>query len=110
MSEGNLHRCVRENKIQAGDLEKISSVLGVPVGYFFDEVTEIEQTRQAGRDNYEHSTHTSGDAASSAILKAERDAARAEVAALREVIVSKDQLIATLQKLANNLQTPNPHP
>lgn len=24
MSEGNLHRCVRENKIQASDLEKIA--------------------------------------------------------------------------------------
>lgn len=37
MSEGNLHRCVRENKIQAQDLEKIAKVLNVSVDYFFDE-------------------------------------------------------------------------
>ena len=37
MSEGNLHRCVRENRIQAQDLEKIANVLNVPIGYFFDE-------------------------------------------------------------------------
>lgn len=39
MSEGNLHRCVRENKIQASDLEKIAKVLNVSVGYFFEEDT-----------------------------------------------------------------------
>ncbi len=37
MSESNLHRCVRENKIQAQDLEKIASELGVKVGVFFGE-------------------------------------------------------------------------
>ena len=42
MSEGNLHRCVRENKIQAQDLEKIASVLNVSIIEFFDEkVTSI---------------------------------------------------------------------
>lgn len=35
MSEANLHRCVNNNKIQAADLEKISSVLNVPVSSFF---------------------------------------------------------------------------
>ena len=37
MSEGNLHRCVRENKIQAQDLEKIASELNVSIIEFFDE-------------------------------------------------------------------------
>lgn len=51
MSEGNLHRCVRENKIQAQDLEKIAIELKVSIGYFFDE--EVTEMRQAGRDYVE---------------------------------------------------------
>ena len=43
MTEANLHRCINLNKIQAGDLEKIAHLLGVRVGYFFDEV-EISET------------------------------------------------------------------
>lgn len=31
MSEGNLHRCIRNNKIQAGNLEAISRLLGVDI-------------------------------------------------------------------------------
>ena len=37
MSEQNLHRCIRLNKIQASDLEKISTLLGVDIRVFFDE-------------------------------------------------------------------------
>lgn len=37
MSEANLHRCIRNNKIQASDLEKIAIALKVNVGVFFDE-------------------------------------------------------------------------
>lgn len=36
MSEQNLHRCIRENKIQAQDLEHIAKLLRVPISYFFD--------------------------------------------------------------------------
>ena len=37
MTEQNLHRCVRENKIQAQDLEKIASELKVSIVEFFNE-------------------------------------------------------------------------
>ena len=37
MSEANLHRCVRENRIAAQDLEKIAAQLRVPIARFFDE-------------------------------------------------------------------------
>ena len=37
MSEQNLHRCIRLNKIQASDLEKISAILGVDIRVFFDD-------------------------------------------------------------------------
>ena len=55
MSEGNLHRCVRENKIQASDLEKIAIKLEVPIGEFFDEapcvhVEAHDHSQAAGRD------------------------------------------------------------
>ena len=48
-SEQNLHRCIRENKISANDLEKIAKTLEVPITYFFDEVgTEDEKNINAG--------------------------------------------------------------
>ncbi|MDE6272883.1 MAG: helix-turn-helix domain-containing protein [Muribaculaceae bacterium] len=37
MSEANLHRCIRNNKIQASDLEKLSHLLKVSITEFFDE-------------------------------------------------------------------------
>lgn len=36
MSEANLHRCINNNKIQAGDLEQIAIRLDVDVRVFFD--------------------------------------------------------------------------
>lgn len=55
MSESNLHRCVRENKIQAQDLEKIATELGVKVGVFFGEESSVhievhDNGQGAGRD------------------------------------------------------------
>lgn len=38
MSEQNFHRCIRINKMQAGDLEKVAHILNVPISTFFDEV------------------------------------------------------------------------
>lgn len=52
MTEQNLHRCIRENKIQANDLESISKELNVSVGYFFGEENTV-QLRNAGRDYVE---------------------------------------------------------
>ena len=36
MSEANLHRCIKNNKIQADDLEKIAIKLNVDVRVFFN--------------------------------------------------------------------------
>lgn len=46
MSEGNLHRCIRNNKIQAGDLEALSRLLGVGVDIFFTEATKSKETHE----------------------------------------------------------------
>lgn len=48
MSEGNLHRCVRENKIQAHDLEKIAVELEVSILEFFD--NDPANTMQSAHD------------------------------------------------------------
>ena len=37
MSEQNLHRCIRNNKIQAADLEKIAFLLKADIRIFFDD-------------------------------------------------------------------------
>ena len=41
MSTANLHKCFKGNRIEAGDLEKIAGVLGVPISCFFDEDQSI---------------------------------------------------------------------
>lgn len=50
MSEANLHRCISNNKIQAGDLEKIASLLGVSILTFFDEEPQ-QNTIASGRNS-----------------------------------------------------------
>lgn len=37
MSEQNLHKCIKDNRIEAEYIEPIAQILGVPVNYFFDE-------------------------------------------------------------------------
>lgn len=48
MSEANLHRCIRNNKIQAGDLEALSRLLNVEIGVFFDESANVVETQANG--------------------------------------------------------------
>jgi len=45
MSEQNLHKCIRDGRIEAGVLEKIAKVLSVPVSYFFDEVEPVHNAK-----------------------------------------------------------------
>ena len=41
MSEQNIHKCIRDNRIEAGVLEKIAEVLSVSVSYFFDDIEPV---------------------------------------------------------------------
>lgn len=57
MSEGNLHRSLREDKIWADALEKIAITLGCPITEFFDKkvspeiiVTADNNSQAAGHD------------------------------------------------------------
>ena len=95
MTEQNLHRCVRENKIQAGDLEKIAKVLGVPITVFFDEgkggvnVTAVDHSQAAGRD----------------LHVATEDAVMAErVKYLEAIVKEKDERISELKERIEDLK------
>lgn len=51
MSEANLHRCINNNKIQAGDLEHIAIALNVDVRVFFDSAAIKNDSRQVSGEN-----------------------------------------------------------
>ena len=95
MSEPNLHRCIRINKIQAGDLEKIAKELRVPISVFFDEgrggvtVNATDHSQAAGRD-----LHVATDDA----LMAER------VKHLEALLKEKDERISELKERINDLK------
>ena len=41
MTTANLHKCIRENRIEAGALEKIAQVLEVPINCFYDNTEPV---------------------------------------------------------------------
>lgn len=78
MSVPNLHRCIRENKIQASDLEKISRLLGVDIRVFFDELPHENPVTITAQP-----TSKSGD----------------EESHLREIIAEKDKILEEKERL-----------
>lgn len=101
MSEGNLHRCVRENKISAQDLEKIAAELKVSIVKFFDENVP--------------SVHTEGDYSpasdSGDISVVVGDAVLAErVKYLQQLLAEKDERIAELKERIAELKASQASP
>ena len=95
MSEGNLHRCVRENKISANYLEKIANELNVSILEFFDERSS--------------SIHTEGDYSpasdSGDVSVVVGDAVLAErVKALEKLLEEKDERIGELKERIEELK------
>ena len=45
MSSQNLHKCIRDNRIEASDLEKIAKVLESSILLFFDEEISASEVR-----------------------------------------------------------------
>lgn len=97
MTEQNLHRCIRENKIQAQNLERISLQLEVPITEFFDErnVTEI---RQAGRDYVEDGKIEHKGTEYNAPVTIADEALREENERLKEELLEARKEIITLMK------------
>ena len=97
MSEQNLHRCIRNNKIQAADLEKIALLLKVDIRLFFDE----EASKLS--DNSVQSVETNGDfspASMNGNVSIETDAILAErVKHLEELLAEKERLIKVYERM-----------
>ena len=96
MSEQNLHRCIRNNKIQAADLEKIASLLKVDIRIFFD-----GDTSKLSNNTVE----TSGDfspASMNGNVSVGSDAVLTErIKALEALLAEKERLIQVLMEREN---------
>jgi DNA-binding Xre family transcriptional regulator len=90
MSVQNLHRCIRENKIQAGCLEEISIALGVSILTFFDEGINPDTTT----NTIGHHVNGSGNNVSGDISLNE---CKKEIGHLKELIVEKERHIKLLE-------------
>lgn len=96
MTEQNLHRCIRENKIQAHNLESISLKLEVPITEFFDEQTT--EIRQAGRDYVEDGKIEHKGTEYNGPVTVADEALRAENERLKEELLEAKQEIIDLLK------------
>lgn len=109
MSEANLHRCIRNNQIQAGDLECIAYHLNVDISEFFDTKPSSVTT-----GDYSNVTLHSADEVHQTILvdnnretghlRARLEAAESLVEALRAQLSEKDQTAAVLRQLVEEKQ------
>lgn len=96
MSEQNLHRCIRNNKIQAVDLENIALLLKVDIRIFFDEsVSKLaNNTVETNGDFSPASMNGNVSVATDAVL-AER------VKSLEALLAEKERLINVLMNKSN---------
>lgn len=94
MSEQNLHRCIRNNKIQAADLEKIALLLKVDIRTFFDDSLS---------DLTNHKVETNGDFSPASMhgdVSVGTDAILAErVKSLEALLAEKERLIKVYEKM-----------
>lgn len=118
MTEQNLHRCVRENKIQAQDLEKIAVELQVPVTVFFTNNDERAKTfhfetkarnifegnnNQINESGAHDNTNNTG---SSNLIREIEDLKKivadkdSRINVLEELVASKNQIIELLKGLS----------
>lgn len=93
MSEQNLHRCIRNNKIQAADLEKIAMLLKVDIRVFFDaQLSEINSLVETNGDFSPASMHGNVSVGADAVL-AER------VKNLELLLAEKERIINLYEKM-----------
>ena len=99
MSEPNLHRCIRENKIQASDLEKISQLLGVDIRIFFDELPQAESVTITNGSAAAVNVNAPINAPITAQSGNEESHLRALLSEKEKVLAEKERMIAEKERL-----------
>ncbi|MBD5401150.1 XRE family transcriptional regulator [bacterium] len=115
MTEQNLHRCVRENKIQAQDLEKISIELEISISEFFKErdskmerlnskiVAEKSKILNANQIN-ELGSHDNINSIGDSVLHERLKSKDKEIENKDRLIAEKDARIEELKDMINELK------
>lgn len=99
MSEQNLHRCIRNNKIQANDLEKIAVLLNKDIRVFFDQRVIVEDSDSAG-DKGETAGNASTALQSSGTIPEGMSVATAErIRLLEQLVAEKERLIKLYESI-----------
>lgn len=92
MSEPNLHRCIRLNQIQAGDLERIAQVLKVNIAVFFDTQTPNKVSSDSNVAIGSHNSVGNVSVGTDAVL-AER------IKSLEALLAEKERLIKVYERM-----------
>lgn len=90
MSEQNLHRCIRNNKIQADDLERIAIALNVDIRRFFDDEATMPLT---------NNTATAHGDSSIAAINSEVNIDKSKTVMLEERVSFLERLLAEKERL-----------
>jgi DNA-binding Xre family transcriptional regulator len=96
MTEANLHRCIRLNKIQAQDLEAIANELNVSIVVFFDEDTHLSpSTVKADNGSIAFAGNISGNVNSD---QEQVNALKQLVEQMKSQLEDKDKIIKLLER------------
>ena len=97
MSEQNLHRCIRNNKMQAADLEKIASLLNADIRIFFDaDVSKLSNNKVETNGDFSPASMMGNVSVGADAILAER------VKHLEELLSEKERLIKVYEKMMDS--------
>jgi hypothetical protein len=100
MTEANLHRCIRLNKIQAKDLESIANLLNIPISYFFCGTSTVTHLIQG--DNNQLNENGSHDNTNASVTD---EVLRERVKSLETIVAEKNERIKDLKERIDELKT-----
>ncbi|MGL4853157.1 MAG: helix-turn-helix domain-containing protein [Phocaeicola sp.] len=89
ITEQTLHRCIKDNKMQAGDLEKIALALQVDISTFFN------NTAAEGKLNIGHNIQGSGSITGDISISE----CRKELQHMKQLIIEKDKMLEEKERL-----------
>lgn len=96
MSEQNLHRCIKANKIQAHQLEIIANILETPIEYFFNSDTQLPKLGMTVAGNGNKVQNGDGN------IMIENQAK--EIEHLQQLLIAKEEIIETQKELIKSLK------